>query len=96
MIARPAVSSRPLPVRDGVAVCTRYAFGPNRLHLCGPDMNQEVLSYLNTGAIDSGLTNIIVKFQSALQSKCEAMTQIKVARNFNRCPIVPNSRDGSR
>ena len=64
MIARPAVSSRPLPVRDGVAVCTRYAFGPNRLHLCGPDMNQEVLSYLNAGAIDSGLTNIIVKFQT--------------------------------
>ncbi len=64
MIARQAVSSRHQPVRDGVAVCTRYAFGPNRLHLCGPDMNQEVLSYINAGAVDSGLTNIVAKFQT--------------------------------
>jgi len=49
---------------DGVARCTRYAFGPNRLHLCGPDMNHEVLAYLAAGASDDGLTHILRGFQT--------------------------------
>lgn len=59
-----AVSPCSSQVRDGVAVCTRYAFGPNRLHLCGPDLNQEVLDYINAGTTDTGLTDIIAKFQT--------------------------------
>jgi hypothetical protein len=59
-----AVSPRPNQVRDGVTVCTRYAFGPNRLHLCGPDLNQEVLDYINAGTTDTGLANIIAKFHT--------------------------------
>ncbi len=49
---------------DGVARCARYAFGPNKLHLCGPDMNQEVLNYLNEGLSDQGLTNILQQFNT--------------------------------
>jgi hypothetical protein len=49
---------------DGVARCTRYAFGPNRLHMCGPDMNQEVLAYINEGATDQGLSNILKNFHT--------------------------------
>lgn len=49
---------------DGVARCTRYAFGPNKLHLCGPDMNREVLAYMEAGATDEGLENILVKFKT--------------------------------
>jgi hypothetical protein len=50
--------------RDGVAFCARYALGPNRLHLCGPDMSQEVLAYINAGVTDTGLTSIITKFKT--------------------------------
>jgi hypothetical protein len=49
---------------DGVARCTRYAFGPNKLHLCGPDLNQEVLAYIKEGISDEGLTNIIKRFET--------------------------------
>ncbi len=47
---------------DGVSRCSRYAFGPNRLHLCGPDANQEVLAYIGEGAVDLGLTHILRGF----------------------------------
>ncbi|MBU1032632.1 hypothetical protein KJ937_01730 [Patescibacteria group bacterium] len=49
---------------DGVARCTRYAFGPNRLHLCGPDMNREVLGYMEAGETDQGLVDILREFQT--------------------------------
>lgn len=50
--------------RDGVARCARYAFGPNRLHLCGPDANAEVLAYLQAGATDLGLTRLLEGFNT--------------------------------
>ncbi len=49
---------------DGVARCARYSFGPNRLHMCGPDMNQEVLAYLNKKTSDQGLENILRQFKT--------------------------------
>lgn len=49
---------------DGVALCARYAFGPNRLHLCGPDQNREVLDYLANNQSDTGLKNILQGFQT--------------------------------
>ena len=49
---------------DGVARCTRYAFSPNKLHLCGPDMNEEVLAYMDAGVTDTGLTNILSEFKT--------------------------------
>lgn len=49
---------------DGVALCSRYAFGPNRLHMCGPDMNREVLAYLDEGITDLGLVNILRNFKT--------------------------------
>lgn len=47
---------------DGVARCSRYAFGPNRLHLCGPDANREVLAYVAAGQSDPGLTALLRRF----------------------------------
>lgn len=55
--------SAPLLINsDGVARCARYAFGPNKLHLCGPDANQEVLAYLQAGVVDPGLTGLLSRF----------------------------------
>lgn len=49
---------------DGVLRCSRYAFGPNRLHYCGPDANHEIHSYINEGVSDPGLTQLLREFQT--------------------------------
>jgi len=49
---------------DGITRCTRYACGPNRLQLCGPDMHHEVIAYLAAGASDGGLAQILRGFQT--------------------------------
>jgi hypothetical protein len=47
---------------DGILRCTRYAFGPNRLHYCGPDASQEILAYIREGESDPGLTVLLRGF----------------------------------
>ena len=49
---------------DGLQRCTRYAFGPNRLHYCGPDANSEVLAYMEAGFGDAGLTKLLSAFRT--------------------------------
>jgi drug/metabolite transporter (DMT)-like permease len=49
---------------DGVLRCSRYAFGPNRLHYCGPDANREIGSYIEEGASDPGLTHLMEQFKT--------------------------------
>lgn len=44
--------------------CSRYAFGPNRLHYCGPDANSEIRSYINEGVNDAGLEKLLSQFQT--------------------------------
>ena len=51
-------------LRDGIARCAKYAFGPNKLHLCGPDANRELFSYLEEGITDAGLAGMLQKFQT--------------------------------
>lgn len=50
--------------QDGVLRCTRYAFGPNRLHYCGPDANREILHYLEQDHSDAGLKTLLSQFQT--------------------------------
>jgi len=49
---------------DGVLRCSRYAFGPNRLHFCGPDANREIWDYLNEGFTDFGLQKLLQGFET--------------------------------
>jgi hypothetical protein len=49
---------------DGVLRCSRYAFGPNRLHFCGPDANREIWDYLNDGFTDFGLQKLLKGFET--------------------------------
>ena len=49
---------------DGILRCSRYAFGPNRLHYCGPDANREILGYIKNGISDFGLAEHLQKFQT--------------------------------
>ena len=47
---------------DGVLKCSRYAFGPNRLHYCGPDANREIFDYIKEETTDPGLENLMKGF----------------------------------
>lgn len=47
---------------DGLLRCSRYAFGPNRLHYCGPDANRELFSYIDEGLADPGLEQLLKGF----------------------------------
>ncbi|MGD0976918.1 MAG: DUF6390 family protein [Minisyncoccia bacterium] len=49
---------------DGLQRCVRYAFGPNRLHLCGPEANKEVLSYITEQSPDKGLVLLLKQFKT--------------------------------
>ncbi|MBI2609968.1 hypothetical protein HYW53_02215 [Candidatus Giovannonibacteria bacterium] len=49
---------------DGVLRCSRYAFGPNRLHYCGPDQNREMLDYLKEDESDPGLRVLLGAFET--------------------------------
>lgn len=49
---------------DGLLRCSRYAFGPNRLHYCGPDANQELLAHIDSKTSDPGLESILKGFKT--------------------------------
>lgn len=49
---------------DGIERCVRYAFGPNRLHLCGPDANKEILSYITEQDPNKGLVLLLRQFKT--------------------------------
>jgi len=55
------VSTRSL---GGILRCSRYAFGPNRLHYCGPDKSSEIKDYINDEASDGGLTQLLSQFET--------------------------------
>lgn len=49
---------------DGILRCARYAFSPNKLHLCGPDANRKVFSYIQENTSDPGLEKILSAFNA--------------------------------
>lgn len=48
----------------GLLRCSRYSFGPNRLHYCGPDKNIEILESIRRRSGDQGLAEILSQFQT--------------------------------
>ena len=49
---------------DALLRCSRYAFGPNRLHYCGPARNTEMRDYINDESSDLGLREILRDFDT--------------------------------
>jgi len=49
---------------NGLLRCSRYAFGPNRLHYCGPDKNREIFAHINEQKEDEGLTELLTQFET--------------------------------
>ncbi len=50
--------------QDGVLLCSRYAFGPNRLHYCGPDANREILAHIRHSSGNPGLETLLKAFRT--------------------------------
>lgn len=52
-------------IMDGITRCSRYAFGPNRLHYCGPDANKEMKGLIeNNPTHDGGLSHLLKQFKT--------------------------------
>jgi hypothetical protein len=49
---------------NGILRCARYAFGPNRLHYCGPDANAELKTHINERINNPGLEHLLEKFKT--------------------------------
>lgn len=49
---------------EGIMRCSRYSFGPNRLHYCGPDANKELRGLIESGESDIGLAHILKQFKT--------------------------------
>lgn len=54
----------PINVMEGVLRCSRYSFGPNRLHYCGPDANAEIRGFIEDGKSDIGLELLLRQFKT--------------------------------
>lgn len=44
--------------------CSKYAFGPNRLHYCGPDRNAQLLAHIAEGESDPTLARMLSGFET--------------------------------
>lgn len=55
---------------EGIMRCSRYSFGPNRLHYCGPDLNSELRDYIKENKTDPGLEIILRKFGTLYPYLC--------------------------
>jgi hypothetical protein len=60
MIAR----SENLKTINGIARCSRYSFGPNRLHYCGPDANRELANLIEHGEANPELSVLLKQFKT--------------------------------
>jgi hypothetical protein len=49
---------------EGMMRCSKYAFGPNRLHYCGPDASAEVAAHIKEGVADPGLQSLLKRFET--------------------------------
>jgi hypothetical protein len=49
---------------DGILRCSRYSFGPNRLHYCGPDANAELRAQIEAKDFNFGLVKILREFKT--------------------------------
>ncbi|HSE34788.1 MAG TPA: DUF6390 family protein [Candidatus Paceibacterota bacterium] len=64
---------------DSLVRCSRYAFGPNRLHYCGPERNAEMKGYIDDSASDAGLGEILGKFETMYPYLCHIAEANKIS-----------------
>jgi hypothetical protein len=50
--------------RQGLILCSRYAFGPNSLHYCGPERQNDIRAYVQSIEADKGLVELLHRFET--------------------------------
>lgn len=50
--------------QTGLLRCARYSFAPNHFHYCGPDKQSDMFAYVTSGVSDSGLGEILNRFDT--------------------------------
>lgn len=68
---------------DGIVRCSRYAFGPNRLHYCGPDKSSEIKGYITEETSDGGLTQLLTQFETMYPYLVHIATANKIRDPFD-------------
>ncbi len=51
-------------IMDGIVRCSRYSFGPNRLHYCGPDQSRELKSLIEHGEQNPEISILLKQFKT--------------------------------
>ena len=49
---------------NGIAMCSKYSFGPNRLHYCGPDANRELQALIEYGEANPEVSILLKQFKT--------------------------------
>lgn len=68
---------------DGLLRCSRYAFGPNRLHYCGPDANSEIAAHITHKEADPALAALLSAFQTMYPYLCHIAEANKIPDPFD-------------
>jgi hypothetical protein len=50
--------------RQGLILAARYAFGPNSLHFCGPERQNDIRAYVRLTEADNGLAELLHRFET--------------------------------
>ena len=69
---------------DGVFLCSRYAYPPNSLSLCGPDRHEELSYYSATALIDKGTGEILQNFSTLYPYLCLIAYQNNIRNPLDR------------
>lgn len=81
--AGPLGYTEPTIFMDGILRCSRYAFGPNRLHYCGPDRNSELFAHIENNETDPDLTKTLSQFETMYPYLVHIATANHIADPFD-------------
>jgi hypothetical protein len=68
---------------EGIMRCSRYSFGPNRLHYCGPDANKELHDLIESGESNIGLSHLLKQFKTLFPYLKQIAQANKIADPFD-------------
>jgi hypothetical protein len=68
---------------EGIMRCSRYSFGPNRLHYCGPDSNMELRELIEKDGDKFGLSHILKQFKTLFPYLRQIASANKISDPFD-------------
>jgi hypothetical protein len=78
------VQSENLKTINGITRCSKYSFGPNRLHYCGPDQNRELQALIEHKNIKDAELSVLLKQFKTLYPYLQYISRINaIAEPFD-------------